>query len=234
MALTGKHPGTLTGQGSVYEKPDNGSLICCLIVNVGGSDLKYHFTLLTTADGVKEKTVANLKSILPEWSGDIGELFDIVSAGEYAGREVEADCEPREYNNKTYTSIKWLNPPGGGTSVPQSTDKSALLKKYGAKFRAISPQKPKPAAPPTVTPTFAPKPAAPKPKPATKAAVEPSSAEACWSAINAVMEGKPDDEVQAKWYEIIGGESVDTSAWDGQKWGEILLAINKLGDQIPY
>lgn len=231
MALTGKYQSKLTGQGSLYEK-DNGNLVCALVVRVDELDLKYHFVLFTPADGIKQKNVDDLRKILTEWSGDIGELFDVIASGSYAEREVIATCEPQA-DKPQYTRIKWLNAPGGDVDVPQSTDKAALLKKFGAKFRALTPQKPKPASPPTVTPTSAPKPAAPKLKPAPKAAVAPSTAEECWSSLNVVMEGKPDAEVQSKWYEIIGGDSVDTSSWDGQKWGEILLAINKLGDQIP-
>ena len=225
-ALNGKYPATLTGQGALYEK-DNGNLICALVVAVEGLESKYHFTLSTPNDGIKQRAVDDLRKILTEWSGDIGELYDIVNSGSYAGREVVATCEPQK-DKPQYTQIKWLNPPGGGSAlVPQSTDRSALLKKYGAQFRAVAGPKKvgppaKPAAPPAAPPAAAPK--------ASKPAAKTSTLNECWQALTEKMADSTEEQINAAWYKLIGGEDVNPADIKPAQWGKILVAIT---DDIP-
>jgi hypothetical protein len=90
--------------------------------------------------------------------------FDLEVVGKKKNLPEKRDPETGEvtYPARDVFDIKWLNPAGGGSRMPDAADRRMVLAKYGAKFRAMS--GPPKAAPVTKPSTPAPKPVEEQPE----------------------------------------------------------------------
>lgn len=139
------------GAASVYES-DKGALVLALVVSIeNGPELKSYHTLVNRDGSINTRTVENLKA----WSGWDGVDPFWFMANDLSGVDVEIVLvnEPGFQDpNKLFPKVKWVNPPGGGHKMPGCADRSAILAKYGAKFRAVAGGVPCPAGRPTAEP----------------------------------------------------------------------------------
>ncbi len=125
------------GAASVYES-EKGALVLALVVSIeNGPELKSYHTLVNRDGSINTRTVENLKA----WSGWDGVDPFWFMANDLSGVDVEIVLvnEPGFQDpNKLFPKVKWVNPPGGGHKMPGCADRSAILAKYGAKFRAVA------------------------------------------------------------------------------------------------
>lgn len=178
-------PGTYqarrAGEMVVYETEKTGALCLAVPVQLLNSEVNWvGKTTLTLVKGdgeVKVRTVNDLKRIFPSWDGvDPFALMDLPLSEEGQPEfEVVGEHEPYTPEGETEAidtfKVKWLNPLGGSTSMPEPpADRKALLAKYGSKFKALSGGSAKPAPAKAAKPAAAPaqqelgtKPAAPAP-----------------------------------------------------------------------
>lgn len=200
----------LLDPGWEQQRPPNGSL--CLVNKAGA---------------VSEITIADLRKAWPAWDG--GDPFWFQDPKNLAGVTVEIVVEPRSFtgrDGKEHTSmdVKYINAPGG--NQPTAADRSAVLKKYGARFRAVAggttlPLKPTPtpAVPPTapaVPPTAEPPdteddvpfnlespPDEPPPPPKPSGPV--ATMNDCWAACCTAGKkaGMDQAETQQHWYDAL-------------------------------
>lgn len=222
----GRYPGKPTGVASVYEN-DKHSLVLCMEISVEGETLKWFTTLATEKDGINTKTIDRLKACFG-WNG-VDPFWFVDSPDEYKEREVEVTIEMRagtKNPEKFFPSIQYVDPPGGGAgAMPETGNRSALLAKYGSKFRAISGGAP--AAPKAATA----KKAAPKAAPAAPA--EASTQDECWRLFCAKNEGKGEDALADAWFALLAKEvpGVDQGDFTPAQWGKVKKAIT---DDLPY
>ncbi len=207
-----KYPARPTGAASVYEK-DNGNLVLCMEIDVQGENLRYFTAIATEKDGVNVRTVDRLKEMFG-WDG-IDPFWFVDSGAEYAEKECVATIEMRPGRNgdRFFPNIKFLDPPGGGgDGMPASGNRSALLSKYGSKFRAIAGGTPAKAAPPTQK-TLPQSPPPPPAKPARK-----SDQLECWTKY--CEAGGTEDKWFATLAEAVPG--VDQGDLTPAQWGVVL------------
>jgi hypothetical protein len=195
----GQHQAKLNGQIIIYET-DAGALCAAVPVQLLTEGVSWggkHTATLVKQDGtVNTRTLDNFKKLfgsgpddasnkiyrfaedpetpLSEIEGADAITFEIVGAHE--DYTPEGESEPV----RTF-KVKWLNPIGGGTKMPEPIDRKSVLAKYGAKFRALGGGKPeaakvKPAAKPAAAPAKATAPAA-APKAQAKSAPKGSPAD---------------------------------------------------------
>jgi hypothetical protein len=142
---------------------------------------------------------------------------------EWAGAAVEVVVETVQGEKGEFSSVKYVNVPGGGASKIEKADAKSLAAKYGAKTRALfggAPSAPKPPAA---------RPAPPKAPPPPAAPVKTSTMEACWDAFCKLHEGKGELELYALWPKQIA------TATDGKEqnnltpadWGDVLFSITQ-------
>lgn len=172
----GVYQGQLNGQMSIYEA-DSGSL--CLAVPVKLLNAEVAWTgkatvTLIKSDGVgNENSIAKLREIWDGWNTQ--DPFDLL---ELEGRDdviFECDCVQEEYTAEgkepeLKLKVKWLNPIGGSSRIPQCMDRKEALAKFGAKFKAMFGGTSKPAQSKATGKPAASKPVEDKPKPAAAAA----------------------------------------------------------------
>jgi len=132
--------------------------------------------------------------------------------------------ESEEYNGKTYSRVRRINPVGGGGWKPQPADRRSVLAKYGSQFRALSGPA-KPAAPKPPPP--APRKSTPPPPPTGPTATMEEAWEECCKANN-----NDDAQSTAAWYETIeklfpGKNNSDLTPHD---WGKLK---DKFADNVP-
>lgn len=225
---------SLTGDGSVYEKAETGSLIVALMVAFpGGEQKKYTTTIYSKDAGISDKSVQNIRDIITEWNGaDLNDLHDILVRGReiFAGREVVPVVIDDTYNGKAVTKIKYLNPKGSN-ALPPPADASTIMKKYGAQFRAKfggTPVKPAAKAP------AAPSKAAPKAPSAPPKPAKVSSQEACWQRLNDLMDNAEETEVTAAWFEYCGKAvpGKEQNEFTPEEWGRVLEVIDT--ETLPH
>lgn len=229
----GRYPAKPTGASSVYENA-KGSLVLAMELNVEGQNMKYMTALVTEANGVNTRTIDTLKACFG-WDGQ--DFFWFVEHPEaYIEREIEVTIEHSQGTNRAFANIAFIDPPGGGSQMPVSGSKAALLAKYGSKFRAIAGGAPsKPAAPQAkVPPTAKPPPSKPpiKPvKPDLKGT--PSNQMACWQKLLEENPGKTEDEVTAIWFAVIEKlfPGIDQGDLTPKQWGEVFEALE---DEVPF
>lgn len=135
-----------TGEASVYEN-EKGNLILCMEMSCEGEILRYYSALATVENGINTRQVDALKNVF-DWDGtDFFWFVDHPEELQAAEVEVVIEMRPGRDGDRLFPSIKYLNA-RGGSELPQTGDRQALLAKYGSKFRAMAGGTPPASAPP--------------------------------------------------------------------------------------
>lgn len=141
---------------------------------------------------------------------------------EWAGADVQAVVETVQGERGEFSSVKYVNVPGGGQQALVKADGKALAAKYGAKTRALFGGAP---AAPKSTPKKAPP--APKAKPPVKGLE--STMDAAWELFCKLHEGEDETALYEQWAvaisEAAGKEQNDCTPED---WGKVVASIDKL------
>jgi hypothetical protein len=232
----------------------NGNLMAVIRFKVqDGPELTF-WSVLAMADGtVNTRNVDDLK----KWSGwDGADPYWLMEA-DLAGTDVEIVVrnEPSLTDpSKTWPTVKWVNPPGGGGGgLPGPADRQTVANKWGAKFRALAGGVPAarraaaaPAAAPTAAPTASqrsvppvasrpveqdlPKrptpPTAPPPPPVPQ---KPKPAQAtqasAWAKLIAAAENLPQDQKEALWFGFVDATGSDQADMTPEGWAQVEAAI---------
>jgi len=223
----GRYPARATGTASVYENA-KGSLVLAMEFYVEGQVIKWLTTLATADNGINIKTIERLKNCFG-WDGQ--DFFWFVEHPEgYIERDVDVTVEHRQGDKATFVNIAFVDPPGGGGTIPAPGNKASLLAKYGSKLRAISGGTPaKPAAPVIKPPPRAAPPSTP-PTPEIKST--PSNQMAVWGRFTEVHQGKGEDEISQLWFAMIEEHfpGIDQGDLTPEQWGHLFDHL----DQIPF
>jgi hypothetical protein len=242
----------LTVAASIYEAP-SGAVMCSMVVDVGGTHLKGGICLVQKDGTLSERGFKDVQLIFG-WSEWDWAKWDQEPEA-FAGAAVQAVVETVQGERGEFSSIKYINPPGGGQRLEKANAKG-LAAKYGAKTRALfggvsqtaggsgqgavvrkapSPQ-PSPlkgegeerggrTPPPPPTPPFD----SAQGKPA---AVAPSTMEECWEQFCQVNASKTELELYDLWpkfvKEVTGKTQMEVTP---QGWGKVRDAI---GGMLPY
>jgi len=205
-------PGTYqcqTTAATIYEAP-SGAVMCRIALDMGLTGGK----CLIQKDGTLSergfKDAAAILGIEGPWDWAAWDR----DPEAWAGHDVEAVVETVQGEKGEFSSVKYLNVPGGGSRM-EKADAKSLAAKYGARTRALfggvpSVPKAKPPAPPA-------------PKPSGKTA----TIEQAWAAW-----GKP-DQVE-EFYELarrVGGKA-DHNDITPDEWAKVIDAIE--GDNLPF
>lgn len=220
-------PGTYDGvttAASIYEAP-SGAVMCNMLVNIGGNTMKGGICLVQKDGTLSERGFKDAAAILEMhgWDWAVWE-----NAPEFfAGHSVQAVVETIAGEKGDFSSIRYLNPPGGGL---QRSDAKGLAAKYGAKTRAMmggtSAPAPKPAAAKPAPPAPKP-PTAPSPHPAIKG----STMESAWDIFTKVNEGKTELELYPLWDKVIqDATGKNQNDCNSQDWGKVVTAL----DNLPF
>lgn len=211
----------VTTAASIYEAP-SGAVMCNMLVDIGGNVFRGGICLVQKDGTLSERGFKDAAAILEMQGWDWGVWEN--APEHFAGHAVQAVVDTVEGDKGPFSSIKYLNPPGGGSRLEKGDAKS-LAAKYGAKTRAMMGGTPaaKPAATaPVKTPPPAPKPAAQTGKTVTM--------EDCWEVFVKCNPTKSELELYALWAEAIktaaGKEQNDCNAAD---WAKVLRHI----DNVP-
>lgn len=209
-------PGTYqckTTAATIYEAP-SGAVMCRIGLDLG---LTGGICLIQKDGTLSERGFKDVQAILgmsgawdwDAWSAD---------PETWSGHDVEAVVETVQGDKGEFSSVKYLNPIGGGQKL-EKADAKVLAAKYGAKTRALFGGTPAPAKKPA--PKQAPKPPAPK--------GETSTMEACWEAY---LEAGASDDADG-WYQTIrdvtGKDQNDCTPDD---WGKLMKRIKD--DSLPF
>lgn len=242
----GQHEAVAKGISPYYRK--NGMFTVAIIFEVGNVQIKGDRYVQKNDGAFSEAELKNLQKVFPAWDGTIDGLFiadtfiDVPCSITIENRDGEG-----EYEGKTFSDVKWINPPGGGhtAELPEPADKKELLAKYGSQFRALmGGKKPAPAPKQEDLPTQDPPEEDPPAEPPKKTAKPPAKApakksappptkkdnnpaptmEMCW---NTILKRKP-AEAEALWQkfldEVAPGKDYDDMTADEWK------AVMKLCD----
>ncbi len=224
----------LTVAASIYEAP-SGAVMCSMVVDVGGTHLKGGICLVQKDGTLSERGFKDVQLIFG-WSEWDWAKWDQEPEA-FAGAAVQAVVETVQGERGEFSSIKYINPPGGGQRLEKANAKG-LAAKYGAKTRALFGGSPsasargngatadKPPMPPL------PKASPPTPPPPAQVAVNPSSMEECWEQFCQVNASKTELELYDLWpkfvKEVTGKTQMEVTP---QGWGKVRDAI---GGMLPY
>ena len=245
----------LTVAASIYEAP-SGAVMCSMVVDVGGAHLKGGICLVQKDGTLSERGFKDVQLIFG-WSDWDWSKWDQEPEA-FAGAAVQAVVETVQGERGEFSSIKYINPPGGGQRLEKANAKG-LAAKYGAKTRALFGGVP--SAPAARTPSSRPSPLSatggsacggkgegeerggktPPPPPPTPpfdsaqgkpAAVAPSTMEECWEQFCQVNASKTELELYDLWpkfvKEVTGKTQMEVTP---QGWGKVRDAI---GGMLPY
>jgi hypothetical protein len=237
----------LTVAASIYEAP-SGAVMCSMVVDVGGAHLKGGICLVQKDGTLSERGFKDVQSIFG-WSDWDWAKWD-QDPEAFAGAAVQAVVETVQGERGEFSSIKYINPPGGGQRLEKANAKG-LAAKYGARTRALFGGVPSaPAAARTPSPRPSPlkgegeergvrTPPPPfdsaqgrPPTPPPVMAVSPSTMEECWDQFCQVNASKTELELYDLWpkfvKEVTGKTQMEVTP---QGWGNIRDAI---GGMLPY
>jgi hypothetical protein len=212
-------PGTYqckTAAATIYEAP-SGAVMCRIGIDLG---LTGGICLIQKDGTLSERGFKDAQAILGmsgPWDWDAWSH----EPEAWAGHDVEAVIETVQGDKGEFSSVKYLNAPGGGKL--DKADAKGLAAKYGAKTRALFGGTP--AAP--AKPPAAPKPPPPAPKPA--APVIPRTMEECWAAFCEDNEGKEEHALYGAWADLI-----QTKTGKGQNdctpedWAKVYATFDRL------
>lgn len=199
-----------TTAATIYEA-DSGAVMCRIGIDLG---LTGGICLIQKDGTLSErgfKDVQALFGLSGPWDWAVWSR----EPEEFAGHDVEAVVEVIQGEKGEYSSVKYLNVPGGRKM--EKADAKSLATKYGAKTRALFggvPTAPKPPAPKAKTP--------PPGKPAAT-----SSMELCWDKwIEAGNDGDPE-----KWYAAVkDATGKEQNACKAEDWGRMMASLT---DNLP-
>jgi hypothetical protein len=226
-------PGTYDGRtvaATIYEAP-SGAVMWQAQIDMGDGVVMRGGICLIQKDGtLSERGFRDVQAIMG-WSTWDWDRF----GGEpesHAGHIVQCVIETVQGEKGEFSSVKYVNPPGGGMAMLVKADAKSLAAKFGAKTRALfggaTASAPRAVAPVTPKPP-APMPQPPKAKPAP-AAVKPSTMEHSWDAFCKAHDGKPEAELYDIWpvaiREACGKDQNDCTPED---WGRVMASF----DNIP-
>ncbi|MEI6516651.1 MAG: hypothetical protein WCO77_11800, partial [bacterium] len=123
----------LTVAASIYEAP-SGAVMCSMVVDVGGTHLKGGICLVQKDGTLSERGFKDVQLIFG-WSEWDWAKWDQEPEA-FAGAAVQAVVETVQGERGEFSSIKYINPPGGGQRLEKANAKG-LAAKYGAKTRAL-------------------------------------------------------------------------------------------------
>jgi len=222
-------PGTYqckTTQATIYEAP-SGAVMCRIGLDLG---LTGGICLIQKDGTMSErgfKDAAAILGIPMPWDWALWER----EPSEWAGHDVDAVIETVQGEKGEFSSVKYLNPPGGGSAAMPKADAKTLAAKYGAKTRAlfggvpaatVAGMKPASQLPP---PARRPPPPAPAPKPAGPV----STVEAVWAAFCEAHPGQPEDVLFPSWDEAVRGATGKAQAdVTPEEWGAMLATFDNL------
>ena len=216
----------LTVAASIYEAP-SGAVMCSMVVDVGGTHLKGGICLVQKDGTLSERGFKDVQLIFGWSDWDWAKWSQEPEA--FAGAAVQAIVETIQGERGAFSSIKYVNPPGGGQRL-EKADAKGLAAKYGAKTRALFGGSPAGPAAKTLPPV-APK-APPPPTPPPAAVVAPSTMEECWDQFCQVNRSKTELELYDLWprfiNEVTGKTQMEVTP---QGWGKVRDAI---GGMLPY
>ena len=229
----------LTVAASIYEAP-SGAVMCSMVVDVGGAHLKGGICLVQKDGTLSERGFKDVQLIFG-WSDWDWSKWDQEPEA-FAGAAVQAVVETIQGERGEFSSIKYINPPGGGQRLEKANAKG-LAAKYGAKTRALFGGVP--SAPAARAPSPRPSPLKgegeerggktppPPPTPPPPAvAVNPSTMEECWEQFCQVNASKTELELYDLWpkfvKEVTGKTQMEVTP---QGWGKVRDAI---GGMLPY
>lgn len=178
-------PGTYqckTTAATIYEAP-SGAVMCRIALDIG---LTGGICLIQKDGTLSErgfKDAAAILGIEGPWDWAAWEC----EPEAWAGHDVEAVVETLQGERGEFSSVKYLNVPGGGSAGLTKADAKSLAARYGAKTRALFGGAPvKPAAKPT-------------PRPPMPAAKKQYTMEECWAKFLELHEGVEEHELYAQW-----------------------------------
>ncbi len=244
-------PGTyeaVTVAASIYEAP-SGAVMCSMVVDVGGNHMKGGICLVQKDGTLSERGFKDVQAIFGWSDWDWGKWDQEPEA--FAGAAVQVVVETVQGDRGEFSSIRYVNPPGGGQRLEKANAKG-LAAKYGAKTRALfggstsltaggapavagrpfDSAQGRPAAP------RAPAPSAAKPFDSAQggpppASGKPSTMEECWDAFCKENPGKAERDLYARWAteitRITGKGQNDCTPED---WGIVLADFSR--GMLPF
>jgi hypothetical protein len=235
MALIeeGAYPGT-TVAASIYEAP-SGAVMCSMVIDINGEQFKGGICLVQKDGTLSERGFKDVQEIFGwrDWDWDKwGQEPET-----FAGAAVQVKIETIQGDRGAFSSIKYINPAGGGQRLEKANAKG-LAAKYGAKTRALFGGAPAAGSAKPAAPVTRPAPAAPPPPPQAAPSlpalnVPPSSMEACWEAFCRENPGKAERDLYREWSEYIltvtSRAQNDCTPGD---WGLVLYRLN--AGQLPF
>ena len=233
----------LTVAASIYEAP-SGAVMCSMVVDVSGAHLKGGICLVQKDGTLSERGFKDVQSIFG-WSDWDWAKWDQEPEA-FAGAAVQAVVETIQGERGEFSSIKYINPPGGGQRLEKANAKG-LAAKFGARTRALfggSTPLTTGGISQKVAPSPRPSPLKgegeerkgktppPPPTPPPPAAVNPSTMEECWDQFCQVNSSKTELELYDLWpkfvKEVTGKTQMEVTP---QGWGNVRDAI---GGMLPY
>jgi hypothetical protein len=164
--------------GSPYTR-NNGKLSFAAKCSVDEVDIVARIAIELNDGTISTRALDNLRAVFPEWDGTVEGLFRDEWFADKPCQIVVVNEPSPDNPSKTYSNVKWLNPPGGkgGASLPQKANAKELAARLGAKFRALGGGQPMQSA--SVMSPAAKPPSAPK----AQAKSATSNMEACWAKL---------------------------------------------------
>jgi len=123
----------VTVAASIYEAP-SGAVMCSMVVDVGGTHLKGGICLVQKDGTLSERGFKDAQAIFGWTDWDWAKWSQEPET--FAGAAVQAVVETVQGERGDFSSIKYINPPGGGQRL-EKADAKGLAAKYGAKTRAL-------------------------------------------------------------------------------------------------
>ena len=230
----------LTVAASIYEAP-SGAVMCSMIVDVGGVHLKGGICLVQKDGTLSERGFKDVQAIFGWSDWDWSKWSQEPEA--FAGAAVQAVVETIQGERGAFSSIKHINPTGGGQRL-EKADAKGLAAKYGAKTRALFGGVPSASSARTPSPRPSPLKGEGEgrtpPPPRQQAEftvppldVPPSSMEVCWDAFCRENPDQSERDLYKLWAEYVksvaGKLQNDCTPAD---WGLVLYRLN--AGQLPF
>lgn len=226
----------------LYERGEQKRLTAAFKLEAEGKEIVHREWLELNDGTISEKTLARLREVFTAWDGSIEALDDGACCRDVEVEIVVENEQDQQDSSKTWTRVRWMNPPGGGAGnggMPDRVDRGSLVSRYGSKFRALAG-----GTRPVATNADAKKaavdlglkPASSLPPPAKKPAADTpaeSSLEECWELACKRRAGKPRAEVEAAWFKVLDAVCPGKDAADltPAEWGRIKGYI---ADDLPF
>jgi hypothetical protein len=226
--------------------------MCRMTIDIDGSHLQGGICLVQKDGTLSERGFRDVQAIFG-WSEWDWSKWD-QDPETFAGAAVQAVVETVQGEKSEFSSIRYVNPPGGGQRLEKANAKG-LAARYGAKTRALfggstpvtaggsaglttggtpaAPGRPfdsaqgRPAAPRPPAPPMA------KPPPPPPSQASTSTMEECWGVFCKRNDGKPELELYGLWADRVLAETGKTQNDCGpEDWGKLMESLTT--DDLPY